>query len=1079
MKFYYQILTTPTGDTPGTTVLLHFPDRRYFFGQLSEGTQRACTERGIRLTYLTDTFLTGRTEWANNGGLIGTILTQAEGLASSNLALEAEARERQEKKVQPAGQVTNQDEKKHGMAYAVQDGNMVAQRGSLTIHGGKNLSHSLATARRFVFRKGMPVFTREYDSETMAKRDSAKTEDLFEEPSWFDNNIKVWAMPIAPSSSSSPPSSSQQQQSCSTGQQSPRKRSLDEFQEKNDGEDILDRWTREQVFRQSVITDMFNSSWKMDSLVETPLAEVNMPAAIFIRNPETKKIEQYKGPAPGSDQPLPDIKVLVRQPWPGARVEKLPPTTWCDEALSYIVRNHDIRGKFDVKKAEHFKVRKGPDYSRLTKGESVTAMDGSTVTPDMVLGSPRPGKGFAIVDLPSPEYVENLINRPEWKSPAVTTELQIFLWILGPGVGDHPKLREFVSNMPDCKHIVSSTDYCPNYLALGSVAESSIRLARLKGDSYSVPFHDNVTLPQPGTATHGSETTKKMVQDSPFEQAEPGQVINMEPKFELNRDDVVPRLNPADTLNKMAHSVEKRIDTIKKRVQKPEFKQRLEKFRSGLPGQDAEITFLGTGSSSPSKYRNVSSTLVKVPGYGYYLLDCGENTLGQLKRVFNPEQLREVLLSLRMIWISHLHADHHLGTAGLIKAWYQTNYPNDPEPGRYIEEDMSKILDETRLFVVSESMMTAWLEEYAAVENYGFHKVVALAATSYMDKSPGMEEEFIQTKFEYRHTRGDGSYPGQSIDVGKPATTTLSWKRSPLAHKLRAATGLSDLRTTRVSHCRGSMAVSLIFPDGFKLSYSGDCRPSRSFTEIGKGSTVLIHEATFENDMQDSAKAKKHSTIGEALEVGRLMKARTVLLTHFSQRYQKVAFIDKVSGRVRHGEALADSPQAQAQLQDHEEPETLQESSTASFKDEVQVHRPRPRSASDAPVATAFDYMRIRVGDIPVAEAYAPAIEKLFEVLERASMEEAMQARRERHLEVTKPGKKAEKRANQRKEEQEKGLPPGSLSTSRRARPGSRSRSRSRSRSVDDSGRDDGRSVWSASESESGWSTSDPEDDKR
>ena len=160
MKFYYQILTTPTGDTPGSTVLLHFPDRRYFFGQLSEGTQRACTERGIRLTYLTDTFLTGRTEWANNGGLIGTILTQAEGLASSNLALEAEARERQEKKVHPVGHVTSQEEKKHGMAYAVQDGNMVAQRGSLTIHGGKNLSHSLATARRFVFRKGMPVFTR-------------------------------------------------------------------------------------------------------------------------------------------------------------------------------------------------------------------------------------------------------------------------------------------------------------------------------------------------------------------------------------------------------------------------------------------------------------------------------------------------------------------------------------------------------------------------------------------------------------------------------------------------------------------------------------------------------------------------------------------------------------------------------------------------------------------------------------------------------------------------------------------------------------------------------------------------------
>src|SRR5699024_1916888 len=148
-----------------------------------------------------------------------------------------------------------------------------------------------------------------------------------------------------------------------SGQQSPRKRSLDEFQEKEDGVDMRDRRLREQIMRQSVVTDMFNSSWRMDALIETPLAEVKMPASMFIRNPETKQLEQYMGPAPGSDQPLPNIKVLVRQPWPGATVEKLPPTTWCDEALSYVVRNHDVRGKFDPKKAEALKIRKGPDYA--------------------------------------------------------------------------------------------------------------------------------------------------------------------------------------------------------------------------------------------------------------------------------------------------------------------------------------------------------------------------------------------------------------------------------------------------------------------------------------------------------------------------------------------------------------------------------------------------------------------------------------------------------------------------------------------------------------------------------------------
>uniref|UniRef100_A0A183GV26 ribonuclease Z n=1 Tax=Heligmosomoides polygyrus TaxID=6339 RepID=A0A183GV26_HELPZ len=46
---------------------------------------------------------------------------------------------------------------------------------------------------------------------------------------------------------------------------------------------------------------------------------------------------------------------------------------------------------------------------------------------------------------------------------------------------------------------------------------------------------------------------------------------------------------------------------------------------------------------------------------------------------------------------------------------------------------------------------------------------------------------------------------------------------------------------------------------------------------------------------------KKHSTMGQAVEIGRKMKARHVILTHFSARYPKVpelpAYLEK-SGNV-------------------------------------------------------------------------------------------------------------------------------------------------------------------------------------
>ncbi|KAJ6117261.1 hypothetical protein N7512_006986 [Penicillium capsulatum] len=740
MKFFSQVVTTTTADTPGTIIELNFPDKRYFFGQLAEGTQRACTERGTRLTYLTDIFITGRTEWANTGGLIGTILTIADSVTSSSAANE------EQQKTKAANRAANPlhpNDTGNGQTSRFPNLGQAIVKGSLNVHGATNLTHTLATARRFVFRKGMPVYTKEYSAESIARQASIETADPFEKPTWSDSNIKVWALPIKPLSSSphtqSPPRP-----------QSPRKRSLGEFQENDEEGDGYEKRARDLSIKQAIVADMFNSSWKMDSLVETPLAQVAMPATLFVRNPETKDLERYNGPLPGQGKPLPDINVLVRKPWPGATVTSVPPTSPSPEALCYIVRNQDIRGKFDIAKARELKVPKGPAYTQLTRGQSVVSVDGNTITPEMVLGAPRLGKGTAIMDVPSPEYVESLLNRPEWKSPAVMTELRVFFWILGPGVGAHPKLQEFIASMSHCKHTVSGPDYCPNYLAFASAAQATIRLARLKGDSYSIPVHDNTALPQNDISVAPSSSQVAATPNTLFEPLRPGFVFDMEPEFKVKREEAMTPLNTAQTLSRIPKSIEQRMRVIRTRVAKPQFQQHLTDFRKDLPGADAEIIPLGTGSSSPSKYRNVSATLIYAPGHGYYLLDCGENTLGQLKRVFEPEQLREVFRNLRMIWISHLHADHHLGTASVIKEWYRQNYGFGPKPATTPETDMAQILQEKRLFLVSDEMMVAWLEEYAAVEDIGFDKVVPLCAHA------DVHQPSITSTFTYRHEQNGG-----------------------------------------------------------------------------------------------------------------------------------------------------------------------------------------------------------------------------------------------------------------------------------------------------------------------------------
>ncbi|KAF6143489.1 hypothetical protein GIB67_029658 [Kingdonia uniflora] len=47
-----------------------------------------------------------------------------------------------------------------------------------------------------------------------------------------------------------------------------------------------------------------------------------------------------------------------------------------------------------------------------------------------------------------------------------------------------------------------------------------------------------------------------------------------------------------------------------------------------------EIVLLGTGSSQPSKYRNVNSIYINLFSKGSLFLDCGKGTLGQLKRSY-------------------------------------------------------------------------------------------------------------------------------------------------------------------------------------------------------------------------------------------------------------------------------------------------------------------------------------------------------------------------------------------------------------------------------------------------------------
>lgn len=819
MKCWVQFLSTPTADTPGTTMVLHFDAKRYLVGHIAEGTQRAAIQRRIGLIKVSDILLTGKTEWKTNGGLIGMILTIADGVSGSK-----------------------EDAKNSLGVNATED-----KKQWLNIHGGPNLTHMMATARRFVFRKGLPIHTQEFRSSTKEEQSTD------EKPSWEDDLVKVWAMTLEPSLEAT----------------SPRKRSHEEFA--NDAtvtssdskEDSVEKEDEADQIRRGVVADMFSSQWRMDTLIPKKLSEVAMPATIFFRN-EQGKIEKYQGPMTGEGKDVPDIDVLVRNPWPGALIESLPPTKPAATSVSYIIKGHQQRGKFLPHVAKKLGVKPGPLFTQLTLGKSVTLHDGTVVTPEQVMEKSKEGGGFAIIDLPDRTYVEALINRKEWSSTETMNGVGAVIWLLGPGVVEDPKIQKFMEDHKQYNHIVSSTDTSANYLALESPAEAAIRLHILDPERFPIPVHSNVV---PGL--QGKE------KDLIYEPARAGKTILLEPRFEVQDKNIVHYLDTAKTIVETPKIVKELAAEARSIVTSKAYLEELAERQKDIPSKDAEVITLGTGSALPSKYRNVSATLLRVPGFGSYLFDCGENTLGQLKRVFGDE-LPAVLRDLKVIWISHLHADHHLGTASVIKAW-------DTETKK------SDLTRDNKLIVSSDKAMLEWLREYSEVESFGYDRVE--------DTIMGKSNKVFDHKFDAEQT---------------------------------AKYGLTSIQVCHVDHCNGALAVVFNFPNGFKVSYSGDCRPSREFVKIGQGSTLLIHEATFDDELYGDALAKKHCTTQEALDIGRQMNARRILLTHFSQRYQKVPVMQK-------------------------------------------------REGVDQVAIVAFDYMRVKLEDFAKLEAFKPALMKLYE----------------------------------------------------------------------------------------------------
>ncbi|XP_064071997.1 ribonuclease Z, mitochondrial isoform X2 [Vanessa tameamea] len=533
--------------------------------------------------------------------------------------------------------------------------------------------------------------------------------------------------------------------------------------------------------------------------------------------------------------------------------------------VAYICTLKKRLGTLVLEKCVEFGVKPGPLLGQLKSGQDVVLPNGKLVRSKDVKTPDDPGPVFIVLEVPDISYLkesefaahyDDKMNPPE-NIPTVVVHYT------PPHVFNDPKYRAFMSQFgATTRHLVlNAHNSC---MGSEAVHRSQHRLHLLDEDMFPLLRDASVPAlwapgPRAGAALDGArlrgiEELKNKIAEAQFQN-----IINMEGSCgDASADGAAParldlvaartltalHLRPKRALDRSAEPKLHIQEYIQEAMDVDGFVESLEKFRKlvekiryGKTQSQQEypkVVFLGTGSCIPSKTRNTSAIVLQIDERSAMLMDCGEGTFGQLVRFFGPKKVNAFLRTLKAIYISHLHADHHIGLIDVLQA------------RRQALDEVDEEAPTTSVYLLAPGQIVSWLSIY--------------------DK----EFERIQDEFTL--------IPNQDL-----------WEAGgALPAAARAALGVRRVRTCHVAHCPNAFGLAVDVDERYKLTYSGDTIPCAELVSIGKNSTLLIHEATMEDELAGEARIKMHSTTSQAINIGKEMNAKYTILTHFSQRYARL-----------------------------------------------------------------------------------------------------------------------------------------------------------------------------------------------
>jgi len=276
------------------------------------------------------------------------------------------------------------------------------------------------------------------------------------------------------------------------------------------------------------------------------------------------------------------------------------------------------------------------------------------------------------------------------------------------------------------------------------------------------------------------------------------------------------------------------------------------------------VIFLGTAGSVPTPKRSLPAILIQRKGE-QLMFDCGEGVQRQMikaKAGFHRKM---------KIFITHMHGDHVLGLPGLMQTMALLDREKKLEvygpPGikhfiEAIRETVQFVLTfPVEIHEIEEEGVVCEEKEYTVKAVWANHVIPSLAYALVEKPRPG--------KF----------YPEKAKALGVPEGPL--WSKLQHGHKIK----LPDGRVIKPEQVVGPPRP------GRKIVYTGDTRPFKGFMKFAAGADLLIHDATLDDELVERAKEDGHSTPSQAAKNAKKAKAKQLVLTHISARYDDTSIL--------------------------------------------------------------------------------------------------------------------------------------------------------------------------------------------